>query len=86
MKLTESLSANLLPIICVIAATVLIALKGSALEGWGWLILLAFITAVTPTGSKAKIRDAYEAGHDDGATGVPIRDGWADYIKPVDEE
>ena len=84
MKLSESLSANLLPIICVIAATALIAMRGAAMEGWGWLMLLAFITAVTPTRSKGRIREAYEAGHDDGRTGVPIRDGWEDYIKSDD--
>ncbi len=79
MKLTESLSANLLPIICIIAATVLIAMKGSAIEGWGWFMLLAFLTAVTPTKNVAKQRSAYEAGHDDGRDGVPIREGWEDY-------
>ena len=85
MKITESLSANLLPIICVTAATVLIALKGAAIEGWGWLILLAFITAVTPSGNSAARRKAYDAGHDDGRLGVPIREGWEDFSKPDEE-
>ncbi|SFT11966.1 hypothetical protein [Methylobacterium sp. yr668] len=39
------LVANALPIICIVCATVL-ALRTR--EGWGWMVLLAFITAAVP--------------------------------------
>lgn len=39
------LVANALPIICIVCATVL-ALRTR--EGWGWIVLLAYITAAVP--------------------------------------
>lgn len=45
MSTVPVLAANALPIVCILCATVL-AFRSR--EGWGWMVLLAFITASVP--------------------------------------
>lgn len=47
MNILALMAANTLPIVCIICATILL-LKGNK-EGWGWLVFLAFTSAVGGT-------------------------------------